>query len=297
MKFIPKKEANNNEINNNCKKKKKKEAKNKKIRVKSMINIKNLNDTSYDLFDEIFYDLTFKDTEGKKVSFNCYKDFYKFQLKLNSKYKPDINFFDYKNELNIDILKEIPYKATRLRTIEKEDGTISISPNGHFVRTLKIENKSSSTLNHYKTVIGNSLILKGIYYYEIKILELGEDTDMFFGIIGKNSEFFNNYNNYKNYPFCEFEDCYGFNLNNIYYKKNKRMISVGTVISIRINLTKKKLFIYFDGKKADNNSIDIYNATLGYYPAFSVSSGKEIQVKFGGIYNLYKYFKTGNKID
>ena len=93
-------------------------------------------------------------------------------MQLNSKYIPDINYFNYKNELNIDIIKEIPYKATRLRTIEREDGAIIISPNGHFVRTSKIENKSMSTLNHYKTVIGNSLILKGIYYYEIKILEL-----------------------------------------------------------------------------------------------------------------------------
>ena len=131
MKPIP------NKININCEKKKKNKAKNKNRKVKSMVNIKYLKDTSYDLFDEIFCDFIFKNIEGKKVVINSYQDFYNFQLQLNSKYNPDINFFDYKNNLNIDILKEIPYKATKLRTLEgeEENGSITISPNGHFVRT------------------------------------------------------------------------------------------------------------------------------------------------------------------
>ena len=263
-------------------------------------NIRYLKDTSFDLFNEIFRDLQFENLEGAKIQINDYEDFYNYQLQLNSKYKSEINSFNYKNNINMNILKEIPFKATRIRTIEGEDSALTISPNGHFVRTSEIKNKSNSTLEHYLTVIGNSLIINGEYYFEIKILELGENTDMFFGIIGKNSEYLNNYDNYKNFPFCEFEDCYGFNLNNTYYDKSQRekiMITNGAIISIKVNLKKKKMYIYFNGKSLNDNCININDETSGYYPAFSLSSGKEIQVKFGGIYNLYLYFNTANQID
>ena len=266
---------------------------------KSNKTIKYLKDTSYDLFNEIFNGMEFEDISKEKIKINDYQDFYNFQLRLNSKYNPDIKFFDYKNKLNINILKEIPYKATRLRTIFKEEEGVNISPNGHFVRTSKKINKSESTLAHYDTIIGNSLIVKGIYYYEIKILELGDNTDMFFGIISRNSQLLNN-ETYKNFPLTEFEDCYGFDLKNKYYNnklRHNKILSVGTIISIKVNLNNSKMNIYFDGEKVKNNSIDIKDSSLGYYPAFSLSSGKEIQVKFGGIYNLYTYFQSSNQID
>ena len=273
---------------------------NKNAKIKSMANIKYLKDSSYDLFNEIFNQMKFDDIDGTEIKIDDYKDFYDFQMRLNSHYNPDIKFFDYKNKINVNILKEIPYKASRLKKLGEENGAITISPNGHFVRTSNIMKKSESTLEHYNTVIGNSLILNGIYYYEIKILELGENTDMCFGIISKNSEFLNNFNIYKNFPFCEFEGCYGFNLNNTFYEKNsrnKKILTAGTIISIKVNLKKRKMHIYFDGEKVKNNCINIDDKSLGYYPAFSLSSGKEIQVKFGGMYNLFMYFETSNQID
>ena len=272
---------------------------NRSAKINEMTKIKYIKDTSYDLFDEIFSDMEFENIEGEIVKINNYNDFYDFQINLNSYYDSHIKFFDYKNRVNVNILKEIPYKATRLRTLFEEDGAITISPNGHFVKTGKINNKSQSTLEHYNTVIGNSLILNGVYYYEIKILELGEDTDMCFGIISRNSKFIKD-KKYKNYPLCEFEDCYGFNLNNKFnrkYYRERKTITVGTIISIKVNLVKNKINIYIDGNQISNNSINIRDGTLGYYPAFSLSSGKEIQVKFGGVYNLYMYFNSSNQID
>ena len=266
------------------------------------IYTKYLKDTSYDLFNEIFKGMEFEDISGEKVKLNDYQEFYDFQIRLSSKYNPDIPFFDYEKKASVNILKEIPYKATRLRTLFGEEDGVNISPNGNFVRTSKRVNKNVSTLEHYNTVIGNSLILKGVYYYEIKILELGENTDMFFGIIAKNSEFINN-DKYKYFPLSEFEDCYGFDLSDTFYSnklprnKGKKILSVGTIISIKVNLTTNKISIYFDGEKVKNNTIEIKNSNLGYYPAFSLSSGKEIQVRFGGIYNLFIYFQSANQID
>ena len=264
----------------------------------SVAKIKYLKDTSYDLFNEIFSEMEFENMNKEIIKIYDYEDFYDFQIQLNSNYNPDIGFFDYENRINVNILKQIPYKATKLKVLGKENGAITVSPNGHFVSTSKTINKSESTLEHYNTVIGNSLILKGVYYFEIKILELGGNTDMCFGIIGRNTELLNNIK-YRNYPLCEFDGCYGFNLNNVFYDKfnTKMTISVGTVISIKVNLTKKKMYIYFDGEKVKDNCIDINDSSLGYYPAFSLSSGKEIQVKFGGMYNLDMYFEVGNQID
>ena len=270
-----------------------------KSKIKPLTNIKYLRDNSYDLFNEIFSSMEFENIQNEKIKINDYNDFYNFQLNLNANYKPSIKFFDYENKLNVNIVKEIPYKSTKLRKLHEEDGAIIISPNGHFVRTSEIKINSNSSLERYNTVIANSLILKGVYYYEIKILELGNNSDICFGIIGKDCDFMNN-KRYKNFPLCEFEDCYGFNLNNCF---NDRAINpsnhlkVGTVISIKVDLNKNKIFIYFNGENLGNNSINIKNSNLGYYPAFSLSSEKEIQVRFGGIYNLFLYFKTSNQID
>ena len=268
-------------------------------KTKPFTTIKYFRDTSYDLFDEIFSDMEFENMQNEKIKINDYNDFYIFQLNVNANYKPSIKFFDYENKLNVNIVKEIPYKSTRLRKLHEDVGAITISPNGHFVRTSEIKINSNSSLERYNTVIANSLILKGVYYYEIKILELGSNADMCFGIIGKDCDFMNN-KKYKNFPLCEFEDCYGFNLNNCFNDRiieSSNQLKVGTVISIKVDLNKNKIFIYFNGEKLGNNSINIKNSNFGYYPAFSLSSGKEIQVRFGGIYNLFLYFKTSNQID
>ena len=267
-------------------------------KIKTMTSIKYYKDISYSLFDEIFSNMEFENLEGEKVKINDYEDFANFQKNLNSNYNTNIKFFDYNNKINVNILKEIPYKATKLRKMVEEDGALIISPNGHFVRMSEMTEDSVSSLEHYNTVIGNSLILKGVYYYEIKILELGDNTDMCFGIIAKNSDFINN-KNYKKFPLCEFEDCYGFNLNNTFIDKyeNEIILSVGTVVSLKVDLNKGRIYMYFNGDKIKNNFINIKDKTLGYYPAFSLSSGKEIQVKFGGMYNLYTYFKTPNQVD
>ena len=118
------------------------------------------------------------------------------------------------------IIKEIPYKSTKLRKISEDDTAISISPNGIFARTFQRENNSESSLAHYNTVIGNAIIAKGTYYYEVKILELGKDTDLFFGIISKDCEVLKN-NKYRHFPIGEFKDAYAFNFNTHYIiKKN-----------------------------------------------------------------------------
>ncbi len=170
-----------------------------KQKIKSFTNIKYLEDISYDLFNQIFSNMEFNNISGEKVPINDYSDFYNYQINLNSNY----------NNNNIN---DIQYKPTQLKKLNEEDNTITISPNNHFVRTSKIIINSESTLEHYNTVIGNKLLTKGLYYYEIKILELGDNTDMCFGIVEKNSEFIKN-EKYRNYPLCEFENCYGFNLN------------------------------------------------------------------------------------
>ena len=106
---------------------------------------------------------------------------------------------------------------------------------------------------------------------------------MFFGIISRNSQLLND-EDYKNFPLTEIEDCYEFDLKNKYYNtklKHNKILSFGTIVSIKVDLTKNKINIYFDGEKVKNNSIDIKDSSLGYYPAFSLSSGKEIQVKYG----------------
>ena len=270
-----------------------------RIDIKENIEFKYLKDISYDVFDEIFSNMEFENMSGEKIKISDYKDFYDFQMNLKSNYKPIINSFDYKSRIKINILKEVPYKATKLRKMVEEDGAITVSPNGHFAWTSKIINESSSTLEHYNTVIGNSLILSGVYYFEIKILELGDNTDMCFGIIAKNSNFFND-KKYKNFPFCDFEDCYGFNLNNYFFDKfpmRKISLSRGTIISLKVDLNKGKIYIYFDGSSPIDNCIKIKDINLGYYPAFSLSSSKEIQVKFGGIYNLFTYFQSAYLID
>lgn len=268
---------------------------------KPMIIVKYLKDNSYDIFNEIFSEFELQNLNGEKITINNCDEFYIYQIELNSNYKPKIDAFDYTNISNISIIKEIPYKATKLRKLYKEDSAIIISPNGNFVRSLEIENNSESTLSHYNTVIGNALILNGVYYYEIKLLELKDNIDICLGIISRNSDLIND-KKYRKYPLSEFENCYGFNLNNILKRNNENnhsfvSLSVGSTLSIKIDLDKCKLSIFLEGKKVINNSIDIKDGTLGYYPAFSLSSGKEIQVKFGGIYNQEYYFNKPKQLD
>ena len=149
-------------------------------------------------------------------------------------------------------------QSTKLRKLHEEDGAIIISPNGHFVRTSEIKINSNSSLERYNTVIANSLILKGVYYYEIKILELGNNSDICFGIIGKDCDFMNN-KRYKNFPLCEFEDCYGFNCFNDRAINPSNHLKVGTVISIKVDLNKNKIFIYFNG---ENLTVKVNTSTI-----------------------------------
>ena len=70
-------------------------------------------------------------------------------------------------------------------------------------------------MEHYNTIIGNAIIVKGVFFYEINLLELGEDTDLYIGILSKNCLIFSE-NKYRNFPISYFKDGYGINLN-IYY--------------------------------------------------------------------------------
>ena len=268
--------------------------------INSMLNIKYLKDNSYDVFNTIFNNMEFENIKGQKLKINDIQDFNKYQTELNSNYKSKIKLFEYKDKKSMFIIKEIPYKSTKLRKISEDDTAISISPNGIFARTSQIENNSESSLAHYNTVIGNAIITKGAYYYEVKILELGEDTDLFFGIISKDCEVLKN-NKYRHFPIGEFKDAYAFNFNNHYtlkYNNNKKeLIKEGDCILIKINLTKKYICFYINGNKFKKNKISIENEKCGYYPAFSLSNEKEIEVNFGGMYEMIYTSSKGNQLN
>ena len=250
---------------------------------KNMINLKYLKDNSYQLFDDIFNDIEFEDIKEKKLKINDYHDFKKFLIDLNSNYKSTIKEFEYTDYENISIIKEIPYKATRLRKISNEDTNIIISPNGMFVKALKIKNNSESSLEHYNTIIGNSIMVKGVHYYEIKILDLGDDSDLYIGIISKDCQIFEN--KYKNFPLVQFNDGFGIDLKKYYQFKNserKYLIKNGDVILVKIDLDENNVVFYINGKTFKNHKVAISNQNCGYYPAFSLSTNKEILVNFGG---------------
>ena len=265
---------------------------------KSMINLKYLKDNSYQLFDDIFNDIELEDIKEKKIKINDYHNFNKFLIDLNSNYKSTIKEFEYTDYENISIIKEIPYKPTRLRKISNEDKSIIISPNGMFAKALKIKNNSESSLEHYNTIIGNSIMVKGVHYYEIKILDLGEDSDLYIGIISKDCQIFEN--KYKNFPIVQFNDGFGIDLNKYYQYKNserKYLIKNGDVILVKIDLDENNIAFYINGKTFRNHKIVINSQNFGYYPAFSLSTNKEILVNFGGAYSLEYYTKEGNQFD
>ena len=265
---------------------------------KNMINLKNLKDNSYQLFDDIFNDIEFEDIKEKKIKINDYHSFKKFLIDLNSNYKSTIKEFEYTDYENISIIKEIPYKPTRLRKISNEDTSTIISPNGMFAKALKIKNNSESSLEHYNTIIGNSIIIKGVHYYEIKILDLGDDSDLYIGIISKDCQIFEN--KYKNFPLVQFNDGFGIDLNKYYQYKNserKYLIKNGDVILVKIDLDKNNVVFYINGKTFKNHKVSISSQNCGYYPAFSLSTNKEILVNFGGAYSLEYYSKEGNQFD
>ena len=185
----------------------------------SLLKTKILKDTSYELFDTIFNNIEIENINKEKVVIKFYKDFKNFQINLNSYYIKEIKNFEYKDKKKISVIKEIPYKPTKLRKIYKEDKNITISPNGIFARTNLIENNHQSSLAHYINIIGNAIIVDNIFYYEIKILELGENTDLFFGIISTDSQIFKN-KEFRKYPINEFKDGYAINLNNYFELEN-----------------------------------------------------------------------------
>lgn len=271
---------------------------NDKNKYENMINLKYLKDNSYQLFDDIFNDIEFEDIKGKIIKINDYHDFKQFIIDLNSNYLSTIKEFEYTDYENILIIKEIPYKPTRLRKISKEDTNIIISPNGMFAKALKIKNNSESALEHYNTIIGNSIMVKGVYYYEMKILDLGDDSDLYIGIISKDCQIFEN--KYKNFPLVQFDDGFGIDLNKYYQWKNSErqyLIKNGDVILVKIDLDENNIIFYINGKNFKNHKIQINNKNCGYYPAFSLSTNKEILVNFGGVYSLEYYSKEGTQFD
>ena len=256
------------------------------IENKSMINIKHLYDSSFTLFDNIFRNITVKDIYDEDAKINSYNDFYLFQINLNSYYKSSIIDFEYRNKKNISLIKEIPYKPTKLRKISEEDLEIVIQENGKFAKTQKIENRFQSSLSHYRTIIGNSILVDGVHYYELQLLSLGEDTDLIIGIISKNSLIFQN-NEYRYFPISILKDSYSLNLNNHYEFENsniKYLIKEGDIITVKIDLNENYIFFYINNKMFKNCKIPIKDNIIGFYPAFSLSSDKEIKVNFGGDY-------------
>ena len=154
---------------------------------------------------------------------------------------------------------------------------------------------------HYINIIGNAIIIDGHFYYEIKILELGENTDLFFGIISIDSQIFKN-KEFRKYPINEFKDGYAINLNNYYELENsnqKKLIKEGDNILVEINLKDDNYInFYINGKNIKNNNAKLeIEDNIGYYPAFSLSNEKEIQVNFGGVYNLSYVLKCGNLLN
>ena len=268
---------------------------------KLLLNIKYLNDTSYELFNAIFNNIELKNIKKEKVVIKDYNDFKNFQIFLNSYYINKIKRFEYNDKNNFSIIKEIPYKPTRLRKIYEEDENIAISPNGIFARTNIIENKSESSLAYYINIIGNAIIINGNFYYEIKILELGGNTDLFFGIISIDSQIFKN-KEFRKYSINEFNDGYAINLNNYYELENsnqKYLIKEGDNILVEINIKDNSYInFYINGKKIKNDRPKLeIEKNVGYYPAFSLSSEKGIQVNFGGIYNISYELDRGNLLN
>ena len=121
---------------------------------------------------------------------------------------------------------------------------------------------------------------------------------MFFGIISKDSLILKN-KEYRNFPINQFNTDYAINLNDYYEfteDSTKHLIKIGDVILIKVNLITNNIYFYINGKKFINNKLSISNDNNGYYPAFSLSSDKEIQVNFGGDYPL-EYKAKGKQIN
>ena len=265
---------------------------------KSMTSIKLKNDLSYNLFNDIFNNREFLDINEKQIKINNFQKFYEFQKELNSNYKSQIKRFNYKRKNKIDIIKEIPYKSIKLRKISEEDSAIKISPNGLFVRTENIiKNDSESSLDKYNTVIGNAIIIKGVYYYQIKILKLGGDTNLCFGIISKDSLLFKKNEN-KNFPINAFNDGYGAIFNKLYeFKSSKKRIKEGDTILVKIDLIKNFIYFFINGIYYKPNKIKINFENTGFYPAFSLSNNKEILVNFGSVYDIEYIIEDGQEFD
>ena len=268
---------------------------------KEMINFKYLNDISYLLFNAIFNNKEFINENEKIIKINNFQKFYEFQKELNSKYNSRIKDFNYKEKMQYDIIKEIPYKPAKLRKISEENSAIKISPNGHFVSTGIIEQKDSApSLAKYNTVIGNSIIIKGVYYYEFKILKLGEDSDIHFGIISKDSIIFER-KECTNFPINAFNDGYSFNFNESIELnsglKEKKIIKEGDIILVKINLNKKCINYYINGSYFKRSKILINDKNNGFYPALSLSSNKEILVNFGGVYDIKYIIENAQEFD
>ena len=282
-----------NNINNNENESKKT---NKNKKKSKFVHLK---DFSYDIFNAIFNNIEFNNIKNKKIKIKDFQDFIDFQKNLNSYYKPKIRTADYKHLNKISILKENPYKPIKLRKISEEDTAITISPNGMFATTSNHKSDLITSLAHYYNIIGNAVIIKGVYYYEIQILQLGDNFDLYFGIISKDSIFFKK-DEYKHYPIGCFEDAYAINLNEqneIDFWYEKKYIKEGDIITVKIDLNDYYIKFFINELNFKSNEISIKAENNSYFPAFSLSGNKEIRVNFGGIFDINYCFNDGNKLD
>ena len=75
------------------------------------------------------------------------------------------------------------------------------------------------------------------------------------------------------------------------------MIKEGDYILVKIDFNTQYIFCYINGNAFKNNKIYIKDENCGYYPAFSLSSNKEIQVNFGGIYEMLYCSNFGKQLN
>lgn len=104
--------------------------------------------------------------------------------------------------------------------------------------------------NHYISVIGNAILVNDKFYYEVEILELGEDTDLIFGIISYDSLVCCQ-EKYRNSAISKFNNSYTINLNKHYEidgMKKRCLIKKGDIISIKIDLIENYIYFFINNK-------------------------------------------------
>ena len=288
---------------------------------KTLVVIEPLKEYMYEVFNIIFSDKNYKDINNKIYKITNYNQFKEYCLVLNSQYIEKNN-----KDNDISIIKINQNKPTQLYKLCQNDETLTISPNGIFAKTSKIGNYSTFQEDHYNNIIADSLIIDGNFYFEIKILELGDNTDMFIGFIRYDSQIKVN-ENYRHFPINYFNEneneknekqfvdgcCLDLNEKIIYDKKyniinknedelhnnkKEKFIQRGDVITVEIDFIKNKVKFYINGNLVLKENDSMYKGpNIAYQPAISLSSNKEIQINFGGVYQEKHKLKKISMID